>query len=167
MPEDHPRRKPTLGVLAAFRTEVSTLAGGLASPNKTRVGGRAAWRGGLGENEVLICAGGMGPERSAASARALVERGVSALLCVGAAGGLDPALKVGDLLVAEWVLEAGEGLPPTPCDGAWLERVRALASRTGVRLVAGGLVSVARPVSTPEAKARLAEETGALAVDME
>lgn len=166
-PDAVPRDPPLIGVLSALRPEVSILARGLTSPRKTRVEGRAAWRGKLGGAPLLVLPGGMGPRKSAASARALVEQGVSSLFCVGAAGALTESLEVGDLVLAEWVLEAGGGRDAAPCDGAWIERARALAARTGVRLAAGGVVSVPEPAATPEAKARLAALTGALAADME
>jgi adenosylhomocysteine nucleosidase len=131
------------------------------------VGGRRAWYGSLGDTKVLICAGGMGPEKASACARALLQEGVSTLLCVGAAGAVDESLKVGDLVIAEWVLPAEDNQAPIPCDADWIERARDLADRKGFSVASGGLVSVSRPVTSPQDKARLARETNALAVDME
>jgi adenosylhomocysteine nucleosidase len=125
------------------------------------------WSGNLGNARLLICAGGMGPEKASQCTRALLQEGVSALLCVGAAGALDESLKVGDLVIAEWVLLAEGNQAPIPCDATWIERARDLADRKGFSVASGGLVSVSRPVSSPEDKARLARETNALAVDME
>ncbi len=166
-----------IGILSAFRPEVSALAGRLSSPKKTHIGGRRAWHGRLGGAGLVVLAGGMGPEKSAASARALIQRGVSSLLCVGAAGALDDNLEVGDLVVAEWVFSAGGSQAPTPCDRDWVERAKGLAAEKEFRMSAGGLVSVEEPLLTPEDKARLRSVTvrpvgvrpdaGALAVDME
>jgi adenosylhomocysteine nucleosidase len=75
------------------------------------------------------------------------------LISAGLCGGLDPALARGDLVVPETVLDAKGGRHPI---AAWLP--------SGAR---GALLTTASIVATPEAKARLYLETGALAVDME
>jgi nucleoside phosphorylase len=109
----------------------------------------------------------MGARNASASALALRERGVSALLCVGASGALEEELKVGDLFIAEWVASSGGNAAPIPCDPDWVQRAKAFATQSGFRMTAGGLVSVGRPAATPEEKARLKSGTGARAVDME
>lgn len=181
-PEATERQAPLIGVLSAFRPEVSALAGRLASPKKTNIGGRRAWHGTLGGNGLWVVAGGMGPKKSSASARALIQRGISALLCVGASGALDEGLEVGDLVVAEWVLLADRNQGPILCDGDWVEKTKEVAAQTGFRMASGGLVTVSKPAATAEEKARLRSATvqsmtvrsmtarsgpGALAVDME
>lgn len=142
-----------------------------------RINRRAAWQGTLDGKSLLVCAGGMGPEKASASTRALIQRGASALLCVGASGALDDGLQVGDLFIAEWVASAGVDHAPIPCDRDWVKKAKELAARTGFKMAAGGLVSVSKPARTPEDKARLRSMTvrsvtgrsGAspLAVDME
>jgi adenosylhomocysteine nucleosidase len=83
---------------------------------------------------------------------------VSAGLC----GGLDPALKNGDLVLPDSVVD-GEGrrLPVTG-----LAERRAMAS--GLEGATPGVLATARAaVATPAAKASLRAATGAVAVDME
>ena len=166
-PEPDRSQSPLIGILSAFRSEVSSLAGRLDLPRKMIVGGRKAWYGSLGDSRLLICAGGMGPDNASAATQALLEEGVSTLLCVGAAGGLDETLNVGDLVIAEWVLSHHGSQRPIPCDATWLGRARRIANQQGFRAATGGVVSVSRPVTSPQDKARLARETNALAVDME
>ncbi len=166
-PEPDRLQTPLIGILSAFRSEVSSLAGRLASPGRMSLEGRRTWYGTLHDASVLICAGGMGPEKASRCTRALLNEGVSALLCVGAAGAIDESLKVGDLVIGEWVLSAEGGQAPIPCDADWVRRARDLADRKGFAAVCGGVVSVPRTVTSPQAKARLARETKALAADME
>ena len=158
---------PLIGILSAFRTEVSTLAGSLTSPGRILIGGRRAWRGRLGRLGLIVLPGGMGGEKAAAASRALLDRGVSALLFVGAAGALDDRLQLGNIVIAEWVVSAGDPASRKSCDPGMAERAKRLAAERGFETFTGGLASAAEPATTPGEKARLWTATGALAVDLE
>ncbi len=158
---------PLIGILSAFQTEVSALVGSLTSLGKILIGGRRAWRGRLGRLGLIVLPGGMGGEKAAAASRALLDRGVSVLLCVGAAGALDDRLQMGDIVIAEWVVSADDPASRKSCDPGMAERAKRLAAERGFGTFAGGLVSAAQPAKTPGEKARLWTATGALAVDLE
>jgi hopanoid-associated phosphorylase len=86
-----------------------------------------------------------------------------ALASFGLAGGLDPALRPGDVILADRV--AGDDAI-FQADGAWHARAHALLQ--GETDLTGGLLAGADvTVGTPEEKRRLHEKTGAIAVDME
>ena len=71
-------------------------------------------RGFLDQAQFHIQVSGPGPLRAAAAARELLDAGCDALLSFGLAGGLDPTLRPGTLIVASAVHSAdGE---PLPCD---------------------------------------------------
>lgn len=106
----------------------------------------------------LLVAVGLGPERAAAEAHDLLRRGARALVSFGTAGGLDPALRAGSLVLPERVVAPG---------GAILPVDPALALRLGRRPVQGTLASVGAAVVTAAAKAALRAATGAVAVDLE
>lgn len=57
--------------------------------------------------QVLAAHAGMGPERAQCASRRLVEAGAAALVSFGFAGGLDPALGAGTLIVVAEVSEPG------------------------------------------------------------
>ncbi len=100
----------------------------------------------------------------AARSVALVEAEAPALVSFGIAGGLDPALAPGALVLAHSVVMPGGDVVPT--DHEWRERVRrtlAPAVTPVVAPVAGSLELVADPA----AKAALWAQTSAAAVDME
>ena len=60
-----------------------------------------------------VAVSGGDPARAEALARAAVEAGADMLLSVGLAGGLDPALRTGDVVAGSWVIGPGE--IDTPC----------------------------------------------------
>jgi hopanoid-associated phosphorylase len=86
------------------------------------------------------------------------------VISFGVAGGLDPALKSGDVVVATEVL-AGDGrwLAGLALNDELIARV-ALGRR---RVVRGGLAGVEQVIAARAGKAALRSETGASAVDME
>jgi adenosylhomocysteine nucleosidase len=113
---------------------------------------------------VVLCVSGVGRERAAVATRKLVSEGADAIACVGVAGGLDPRLSAGDLVIAERVIEGGGRALST--DAQWsralVERLRAeLTVTTGTIAESTGVLATAA-----EKRARF-ESTSALAVDME
>lgn len=111
----------------------------------------------------VACAGGDG-ERARLAALDLVAAGAEALISFGVAGGLDPALASGRIVLADAVVPPAGGRFAT--DGAW-------RARLGERLegdltpVVGAIAGSTEAVVSPADKAALGLATGALAVDME
>ena len=89
---------------------------------------------------------------------------IKGVISFGVAGGLDPTLRSGDVVVATEVL-AGDTrwLAGLALNEEWIASV-ALGSR---RVVRGGLAGVEQVVAARSCKAALRSETGAAAVDME
>lgn len=109
--------------------------------------------------KVLAVRAGMGPERAQCASRRLVEAGAAALVSFGFAGGLDPALGAGTLLVVAEVSEPGGNrigtLAPVFPEGL-------LGGRGGTKL----LTTPAEVESITE-KASVHAATAASAVDLE
>jgi adenosylhomocysteine nucleosidase len=103
-------------------------------------------------------------ERAAEEAAALCREGLAGLLSFGIAGGLDPSLPAGSLILATEIRSvAGERIA---CDAAWLGRVEAKAAGY-LTFRPAALAAGQSAVASPAAKATLFSETGAAAVDME
>jgi hopanoid-associated phosphorylase len=115
---------------------------------------------------LLFCSGGA-IERAGFGIERMLAEGVAGLLSFGMAGGLEPSLRPGDVIVAERVI-APDG---TAYDGdtAWSAALVAPpAEALGATLCRlAVLAGVDRPVATADAKRALLERTGAVAVDME
>ncbi|HKJ75256.1 MAG TPA: hypothetical protein VKA19_14170, partial [Alphaproteobacteria bacterium] len=102
--------------------------------------------------------------RAEATARNLIAEGATALLSFGVAGGLDPDLKPGDLIIADHILSVNG--PILAADSRWVHAVlEGLGDIAAIRTLP--ILSVDSAVQNAREKARLFKETGAGAVDME
>jgi adenosylhomocysteine nucleosidase len=91
-----------------------------------------------------------------AAAIALVEQGCTGLICFGLAGGLDPALRPGAVIVPSGVIAGDKCYATDP----------SLSHLLGGS-VPDSVLSTDAIVATVEEKRRLRQQTGAVAVDME
>ncbi len=143
-----------VGIVAALATEAKILG------NATRTGSSLRRL----SDGTLVAISGMGPEAAARAARALGAAGVGGLVSWGVAGGLDPRLQPGDLVLANRVVGP---------DGAFVDPSlawrAALAARLGgcTRITEGSLLTNPEALATVAEKARAFRTSGALAVDME
>jgi len=110
---------------------------------------------------VRVAISGARPDRAEAEARRLASEGCRTLLSWGVAGGLDPALAPGALLLPAAVIEA-DG---TRRDLVGQDLVPALAGRAAGDPVL--ILGTERVLPDPAGKSRLHRETGAAAADME
>lgn len=100
------------------------------------------------DDAVLVC-GGIGAQAARRATEAVIALYAPALVCsAGFAGALDPALRVGEIVVPRRVVDASDG------------------SSVETGMGEGVLISYGS-VADPQHKAKLRESYGALAVDME
>jgi len=108
-----------------------------------------------------VVSGGGQAEATRHKIDALIAQGVSGLISFGIAGGLDPALRTGDLVISATVVDAaGRHYAGSP---AWLERALGLLPSCA----AGHVYASDRIVETTAEKHRLFTTFDALAADME
>ena len=86
--------------------------------------------------------------------------GVAGVVSFGLCGALDPALKVGDLVIGEAVADDADSYD---ADAEWVARIAALLPEARV----GRYARAEQPVATAADKAELRRRTGAIAVDLE
>jgi adenosylhomocysteine nucleosidase len=111
----------------------------------------------------VMCSGS-DPDRLRAQLSGLDPTGLRAVISFGIAGGLDPALHSGDVVVATAVIaEEGAWKVPPSVVSAMTDRVRA----SGLQIAQGALVGAEEPILLPATKASMHEATDAIAVDME
>jgi len=143
-----------LGVVAALPGEGRCLAGRPVSLNYIH-----DLSGGT-----LLTLSGVGPDRARRAAEALLEKGCTALLSWGCAGGLADQVRPGHLLLPE-IIKSAEGSEYN-VDSMWHGRlVKGLSSRFATH--EGTLVAAGKMLSTSSDKKGLHMKTGAIGVDME
>jgi len=128
-------------IVTALRTEYAALAGRVPGATLARCG--------------------MGPERVNAWLPQLAQLSPNAVIVAGVAGGLDPTLRPGDVVVATEVRDE-RGRIVQRAAAPLVAELR----RMGLRVRTGPMVSCDHIVRGAAARARLAA-TGAIAVDME
>jgi len=143
-----------LGIVAALAAESRPLGGA----RQARSGAAT-----LADGSLLILSG-VGPAAATEGARCLAQAGARALISWGMAGGLDPALRAGTLLLpVEVISSEGRSFTTAP---AWRERLaRAIAADHPV--CSGRLLTCHGPLGSVAAKAIAFRHTAAVAVDME
>ncbi len=116
--------------------------------------------------EILIACAGADALRARRMADDLLDAGAGALVSFGIAGGLDPALEAGEVVLPEAVVMSGG--PAVMTDPAWRRRLLDMAAAKGLRPRGGKVAGSDQAVATVAGKRVLFEESGAVAaVDME
>jgi adenosylhomocysteine nucleosidase len=167
-PPDPGAPAPVLALVVALAAERRALERALGAHRRARHTGIPCSHGRLAGQDLLLLQAGIGATRARG---ALLAMGRSVPLAgawsLGFAGGLQPALRTGDLVCPERVLrDAGAGgaaLAASPAQAHILDGLRV----AGHAAQGGPLLTVETPLRTPEAKRRVAAETAAVAVDME
>jgi len=95
-----------VGVLGAMQEEVSAVLAMLERPATTHVGSRDYTQGRLAGHEVITAHSRIGKVASASAAIELLSRfGVEQIIFLGLAGALLPELTVGDIIIAEGLMQ--------------------------------------------------------------
>jgi adenosylhomocysteine nucleosidase len=148
--------EPVLLILAADRREFAGFEPSRWRLEPAKIGVRWSAAGFLGQTAVLLAANGAGRANALGGLEAASRTAtIGAILSTGFAGGLRPELKVGDVFLAETVLEFDTGVE-------YSVRLPECAAPA----VRGRLVTVDSVAQDAATKARL-RRIGADAVDME
>ena len=118
-----------------------------------------------GGDAALIACAGANAQRAGLESERLVEAGAVALVSYGIAGGLDPGLEPGTVVLADAVVPPGQQALPT--HKSWREVLLAAAPGDDLAPVGGAIAGSDRAVSSVADKEDLQAATGAVAVDME
>jgi adenosylhomocysteine nucleosidase len=143
-----------IGIVAALDAEARTLRD------------VPRWRGSRDRRDgrATVIVAGIGPAAAAAAAHTLVEAGATALLSWGVAGGLDPRLRPGAIVLPAEVL--GPATERYPTSTAWRERERRRLAG-GEPVCEGAILSQGTAIADPRTKHAVHRASGAVAIDME
>jgi adenosylhomocysteine nucleosidase len=179
---------PRTALIAAMHEELAALLPAIQGATVGQCGGREFWLGALEGQPVVAVLSGIGKVAASITATLLIDHyQVDRILFIGVAGGLGEGVKVGDVVVADALLQHDmdasplfprhevplTGLSRFPVDAGFSARVaeasrRALATHDGARVHRGLIISGDRFVATAaESRALRAALPDALAVEME
>jgi len=174
-----------VGLIGAMPEELAALVALAEGVERQQHGPFELVRGTLQGVPVVMATCGIGKVNAAALAQALAALGVERVIVTGVAGGVDPSLRVGDLVVSEDAVQhdvdvtglgyaAGE-VPGEPrvwsadaaLRAAALAAAQAVAARDGVRALLGRIASGDEFVADPARVASLRERFAASCAEME
>jgi adenosylhomocysteine nucleosidase len=125
----------TLAIVSALHDELSALLPRLEGAHVQRIAGRDFHVGRLAGREAVLVLSGIGKVSAAATAALLIDRfDAQSLLFTGVAGGLGAGVQVGDLVVADALLQ--HDLDASPLFPRWevpLKGVSRFATDAGAR----------------------------------
>jgi len=99
-----------IGILCAIPQEFAYLADTLDQPSASEAAGVRFLAGRLDDHPVVLALAGMGKVNAAVATTVLIERYDSrVVLFSGIAGGLDPSLSIGDVVIADHVVHHDAG----------------------------------------------------------
>lgn len=174
-----------IGVQSALEIEIELIRERLRDAKTQRSGGGQYAIGTIGQNEIVLAAGGIGGKRSASCAQFLIELfHVESIIFCGVAGRMNPRLKLGDIVISREVLqydrtdEATSAIPGDSCSPSGT-RIRAdedlvcLAQKACAETVGddccvtGTILTGERPVLSQRRRTRLLRTYGGDCVEME
>ena len=98
-----------IGILCAIPEELRHFSP--SSPPVARLGGRDYFQGKHGSHELTLVESGIGKVNSAVASTMLIQHfSCELLIFSGVAGGLDPSLQIGDLVIAEELWQHDYGI---------------------------------------------------------
>jgi adenosylhomocysteine nucleosidase len=101
----------TVAVISALQTELDLVIEALIRVRGGSIAGWANWQGEYGDTGVVAARAGLGKVNTAALAALLWERHRPELMVfTGVAGGLDPDLAVGDMVIGERTIQHDAGV---------------------------------------------------------
>ncbi|MEI7796340.1 MAG: phosphorylase [Methylococcaceae bacterium] len=149
------------GIIVALSEELSTLK---TLPNGMWERGMRRGKFIFITDEIILMYSGAGAENARKAAELLVSKGATQLMSWGCAAALSPDLKMGDLVLADSLLNS-DGLE-TAVNSTWHQHAKTVLGSTVVAYK-GALFNSNKLVSTAEEKQAIYEKTGAIALDME
>jgi len=170
---------PILALIGALEAEVAPVLRASHAVECERRLGQPVYRGTLAGREVLIAELGVGKVRSAAVLQSLIDHHpLNTVICFGSAGGLNPALDVGDIIVAQKVTQHDYVLINKPAilggrtewdktDARLSSALLAAAQRLGKLAQMGSIITGDVVIAHGETRKQLWQDFKADAVEME
>lgn len=182
----------TIGLICAIPQELAALQSALTETHSEAVAHTRFVTGVLDGHEVVLAGSGMGKVNAAIVTTVLADRfGCRTIVFSGVAGGLDPALSIGDVVVADQIVQHDAGvlenqqvrtyqpghapiINPSdrlgyPVDSELLARVKERLAELSIpgQIVYGTVLTGDQYLNCDSTRRRLLAELGGQAIEME
>lgn len=173
-----------IGIIGAMDIEVEGLKELMDEPHIQTISTVDFYRGDINGISVVVAAAGVGKVNAAVCAQTMIlTYKPDYVINIGVAGGLAPELGIGDIAVAENVVEhdmdttpigdvpgyiSGINIVRIPCD-KWLCDMMITASEhiDGIHVLKGTIASGDQFISMPDEREKIISNFGAIAAEME
>ena len=175
--------KQVIGIIGAMAIETEGLIAEMTDTRQSVVSGVTFTEGKLVGRDVVVATSGVGKVFAAICAEAMILRfGVTALLNTGVAGGLSPMLEVGDVVLADEVVQhdmnttalgdpmgllSGINVVKIPADQKLLKALCSATAALDYNGMVGTIASGDLFVAKQKTKDHLVKDFDALACEME
>lgn len=172
-----------IGIIGAMRCEVEGIIAGMEAVAVKRISSVDFYSGRLCGIETVVAQSGVGKVNAAVTAQTMIlEYKADCIINSGVAGGLDAALKIGDVCIADRTAEHDMDTTPIgdepgyitglnrvymDCDGDISGLLLDSAKSLGINAVTGTVVSGDQFIATAEQRERLINVFGGAAAEME
>lgn len=174
-----------IGIIGAMAEEISGLVPQLENATAVTVAGLTFYKGELQQHPIIIVQSGIGKVNAALCTQILIDRfGVTAIINTGVAGGINPSVKIGDVVISDSSLHHDvdvtvfghqPGIIPQMQTSIFSSdtKLREIAVQAGKKTIGsakthlGLIVSGDQFISTTEQKAYLNETFAPLCAEME
>lgn len=173
-----------VGIIGAMELEVQALKELMDKAEIQKISGIDFYKGNINGVDTVVAAAGVGKVNAAVCAQTMILKYSPALIInVGVAGGLADTFKIGDIAVADAVVEhdmdtsaigdpkgliSGINMVQMPCDADLAEMMEKAVDTVGkIKAQRGIIASGDQFISTHEQRDRIINEFGAIAAEME
>lgn len=156
-----------IAIIAALKDEVRDILARLEEDEVVHIRPSTIYRGKYRGREIVLAVSAVG-NNAIRTATDFVLKHFKPELClhIGYAGGADPSLQAGDLIIADNVIEK-DSERSFLTDEQLRKKAITLCEQHGIRCREGNVVTVLEALATPHEKAFIGTQFEALSVDME
>ena len=173
-----------IGIIGAMDIEVQALKNLMSGAEVKKISGIDFYKGNINGTDAVVAVAGVGKVNAAVCAQTMIlTYSPDMLINVGVAGGLHKEFKIGDIAVADAVVEhdmdtspigdpkgliSGINMVEMKCDGKISDTLASVsASLDGISVKRGIIASGDQFISSDEQRMRIISDFGAIAAEME
>ena len=159
--------KDCIAIVGAVKEEIAGIKQAMNISDHVRLGKSSAWPGKWVKQNIVLVRSGVGRQRAEDATLQVIDHfKPGCLISIGYAGAVQPELNVGDLVIADTIIEENEKGEYAP-DSTWLNRAKEISCSNGVKTIVGGLLTVDNVIHDCPSKQELGEKFNVQAVEME